>query len=264
MQVRPDVELANLSDVGCERSHNEDYYCYLEPDSDEEFERKGRLLAVADGMGGHAGGQIASGLAIEALRERFLNGDAGDSESMLIDAFARAQQSILSAGEAQPELNGMGTTCTAAILCGHKLTYGHIGDSRLYLVREGLANQLTEDHSVVNQLVKNGAITPEQAATHEQRNVLLAALGMKSQEVRADFSTAPLELQPNDTLVLSSDGLHGLVSAEEIAETVTRHRAYDACHSLVELAKARGGPDNITVQILRILPDHSRVNTRIE
>lgn len=263
MQVRPDVELANLTDVGCERTENEDYYGYFEPESDEEFGNKGRLIAVADGMGGHAGGQIASGLAIEALRERFLNGEPGESQSVLIDAFARAQQSILAAGEAQPELNGMGTTCTAAILCRQNLTFGHIGDSRLYLVRQGQLRQLTEDHSMVNQLVKSGAITPEQAATHEQRNVLVAALGMKSQEVSADFSTAPVELQSNDILVLSSDGLHGLVSSEEIAETVTRHRAYDACRTLVDLAKARGGPDNITVQILRILPD-PRANTRIE
>jgi PPM family protein phosphatase len=263
MQVRSDVELANLTDVGCARAENEDYYAYFEPEADEDFERKGRLLAVADGMGGHAGGQVASGLAIEALRETFLNGQAGDSQSVLIEAFSRAQQSILSAGDARPELNGMGTTCTAAILCGRKLSYGHIGDSRLYLVRAGQARQLTEDHSVVNQLVKSGALTPEEAATHEKRNVLTAALGMKSQQVRADFSPEPLTLDSNDVLVLTSDGMHGLVSGEEIAATVSSQRPYDACRTLVDMAKARGGPDNITIQILRILPD-PRAVTRIE
>jgi serine/threonine protein phosphatase PrpC len=263
MQVRSDVELANLTDVGCERAQNEDYYCYFEPETDEEFARKGRLLAIADGMGGHAGGQVASGLAIEALREVFLNGQPADSQSVLIEAFARAQQSILAASEAQPELNGMGTTCTAAILCGHKLSYGHIGDSRLYLVQRGVIRQLTDDHSMVNQLVKSGVLTPEQAATHEERNVLTAALGMKSQHVSADFSPEPLVLEPNDVLVLTSDGMHGLVTAEEIAQTVSAQRPYDACRTLMDLAKARGGPDNITIQVLKILPDRRAV-TRIE
>jgi PPM family protein phosphatase len=263
MQVRSDVELANLTDVGCERAQNEDYYCYFEPETDEEFARKGRLLAIADGMGGHAGGQVASGLAIEALREVFLNGEPADSQSVLIAAFARAQQSILAASEAQPELNGMGTTCTAAILCGHKLSYGHIGDSRLYLVQRGVIRQLTDDHSMVNQLVKSGVLTPEQAATHEERNVLTAALGMKSLQVSADFSPEPLHLEPNDILVLTSDGMHGLVTAEEIAQTVSAERPYDACRTLVDLAKTRGGPDNITIQVLKILPDRRAV-TRIE
>jgi PPM family protein phosphatase len=263
MPVRSDVELANLTDVGCEREQNEDYYCYFEPETDEDFERKGRLLAIADGMGGHAGGQVASGLAVDALRETFLNGQAADSQSVLIEAFARAQQSILAASEARPELNGMGTTCTAAILCRRKLSYGHIGDSRLYLVHGGQLRQLTDDHSMVNELVKSGALTPEEAATHENRNVLTAALGMKSQQVSADFSPQPMDLQPNDVLVLTSDGMHGLVAAEEIADAVSSQRPYDACRSLVDLAKARGGPDNITIQVLRILPD-PRAATRIE
>lgn len=263
MQVRSDIELANLTDVGCERSENEDYYCYFEPELDEEFERKGRLLAVADGMGGHAGGRVASGLAVAALREVFLDGQAAESQALLIDAFARAQQSILAASVADPELNGMGTTCTAAILCQRRLSYGHIGDSRLYLVRGGEARQLTEDHSLVNQLVKSGALSPEEASKHEERNVLTAALGMRSSQASADFSHTPLDLEAHDVLVLTSDGLHGLVTAEEIVGAASGQRPYDACRALVDLAKARGGPDNITIQILKILPDPRSV-TRIE
>jgi serine/threonine protein phosphatase PrpC len=263
MQVRSDVELANLTDIGCERTENEDYYCYFEPETDEDFESKGRLLAIADGMGGHAGGKVASGLAIEALRETFLNGQAANSQAVLIEAFARAQQAILAAGEGNPELNGMGTTCTAAILCGHKLTYGHIGDSRLYLVHDGIIRQLTEDHSLVNQLVKSGTLTPEQAALHEERNVLTAALGMKSQQVSADFSPEPLNIEANDVLVLTSDGMHGLVTAEEIAQSAFFESPYDACRNLVQLAKQRGGPDNITIQVLKVLPD-PRAKTRIQ
>ncbi|MBV9759177.1 MAG: serine/threonine-protein phosphatase [Acidobacteriaceae bacterium] len=255
MPVRSDIELANLTDVGCVRPENEDYYCYFEPESDEEFERKGRLLAVADGMGGHAGGQVASGLAVDALREVFLDGGTSDPRPLLVEAFGRAQQSILAASDARPELNGMGTTCTAAIVRGHQLDYGHIGDSRLYLVRAGQAHQLTEDHSLVNQLVKSGALAAEEAETHQERNVLTAALGMRSPQASADFSHSPVALEPHDLVILTSDGLHGLVSAEEIAAATYGQTPYEACRALVDLAKARGGPDNITIQILKILPD---------
>lgn len=263
MPVRPDIELANLTDIGCERSENEDYYGYFEPESDEEFEQKGRLLAVADGMGGHAGGQVASGLAIQALREAFLNGSLSDPQPLLVEAFANAQQAILAAAAAHPELDGMGTTCTAAIVRRRQLAYGHIGDSRLYLIRSGVAHQLTEDHSLVNQLVKSGALGAEEAETHQERNVLTAALGMRSSQASADFSNAPLGLEAHDLLLLATDGLHGLVSAGEMVSALHGQTAYDACRALVDLAKTRGGPDNITIQILRILPE-PRAATRIE
>ncbi|MGH9696328.1 MAG: protein phosphatase 2C domain-containing protein, partial [Bryobacteraceae bacterium] len=152
MKIRPDVDLANLTDTGNVRPENEDYYCYLEPASDEEFERKGRLIAIADGMGGHAGGKVASTLALDSIRATFENGSAGDPPSdpgdILISGFARAQQSILSHVASHPELDGMGTTCTAAILHRGNLSYGHIGDSRLYLLRAGSFGPITEDHSL--------------------------------------------------------------------------------------------------------------------
>ena len=138
-----------------------------------------------------------------------------------------------------------------------ELTYGHIGDSRLYLFREGWLTQLTDDHTLVNNLVKSGAITAEQAAVHEKRNVLTAALGMRSEQVAADFSNEPLRLRENDVIVLASDGLHGLVSLDEIRDAVSTLSAYECCRTLVGLARQRGGPDNITVQILRILREPS-------
>jgi protein phosphatase len=252
MQIRSDIELANLSDVGCEREANEDYYCYVEPDRDEEFAAKGRLIVVADGMGGHIGGQVASGLAVDALREAFLT-DGADPLNILIDGFSRAQASILARAEAEPDLKGMGTTCTAAIVHRGGLIYGHIGDSRLYLVRQGQLTQITDDHSLVNQLVKSGAITAEQAEVHEKKNVLTAALGMQSSAAAADFSEVPLALAAQDILVLCSDGLHGLVSPDEVAQAVSVQSAYDACRTLVEWAKQRGGHDNITVQVAKII-----------
>jgi PPM family protein phosphatase len=254
MKIRPDVDLANLSDPGNVRPENEDYYCYLEPAADEEFDRKGRLIAIADGMGGHVGGKIASTLALDSLRAVFENGSAADPDpaDLLVSGFARAQQAIVSHIESHPELDGMGTTCTAAILHRGNLFYGHIGDSRLYLLHGGNFGPVTQDHSLVNQLLESGAITPDQAAGHQQKNVLTRALGMDSSEVAADFSGAPIPLSPGDVLVLATDGLHGVVSTEEIGLLVATQSPYDACRTLVATAKERGGLDNITVQILRL------------
>jgi serine/threonine protein phosphatase PrpC len=123
-------------------------------------------------------------------------------------------------------------------------------------VRRGQPSQITEDHSLVNKLLKSGEITAEQAAVREDRNVLTAALGMPSEKIAADFSENPIVLEPGDGVVLASDGLHGLVNADEIREAVEKESPYEACRTLVDLAKLRGGPDNITVQVLRVLPEH--------
>jgi PPM family protein phosphatase len=256
MRIRPGIEIGNLTDPGCVRTENEDYYCFAEPENDDRFHRRGRLLVVADGMGGHAGGQVASGIAVDALRDVFLNGDSDDLPELLVNGFSLAQRNILEKAAQRPELRGMGTTCTAAIVHRGKLTYGHIGDSRLYLVRRGQPSQITEDHSLVNKLLKSGEITPEQAAVREDRNVLTAALGMPSEKISADFSENPIPLEPGDGVVLASDGLHGLVNADEIREAVEKESPYEACRTLVDLAKLRGGPDNITVQVLLVLPEH--------
>jgi protein phosphatase len=253
MRIRPDVELANLTDLGLEREINEDYYLYLEPESDEEFARKGRLLLIADGMGGHNGGEVASGLAAAKVRDAFHEAVDGDPHTILVDGFSRAQQAILERASSDFEVKGMGTTCTAAIVHKGLLSFGHIGDSRLYLIRDGRIMQLTEDHTLVHQMVKAGALTEEEASSHDQKNVLTSALGMQSKLVSADFSEVPFPLQPEDVLLASSDGLHGLVSDAEILDVVARRTPYAACRTLVDRALERGGPDNITVQILRIV-----------
>jgi serine/threonine protein phosphatase PrpC len=254
MRIRPGIELANLTDVGCVRPVNEDYYCYAEPENDQEFDRKGRLLVLADGMGGHQGGQVASGLAVDALRDSFLDDGGDDPESILIEGLARAQTLIVSRSAEDAALAGMGTTCTAAIVRDGSLYYGHVGDTRLYLLHDGHATQLTEDHSLVNRLVKSGAISPEEAESHEDKNVLTAALGMDSEKLAVDVS-GPIPLAAGDVLLLASDGLHGQVHLAEMEEAVRGQTPYQACRTLVGLARQRGGPDNITVQILRILPE---------
>jgi protein phosphatase len=251
MVIRPGIELANLTDVGCVRTHNEDYYCYAEPDDDDAFRRKGRLMVVADGMGGHIGGQVASGLAVDIIRQTWLEEPVDDPHDLLVAAFRNAQTAILRYTDEHPDLRSMGTTCTAAVLRNSQLYYGHIGDSRLYLVQNGAISQVTRDHSMVNRLVEEGKLTMEEAAVHPDRNVLTAALGMAAQPP-ADFSNPPLPLWPGNIVLICSDGLHGLVTSEEIAAVTTSSSPREACATLVEMAKQRGGPDNITVQILKL------------
>ena len=163
-----------------------------------------------------------------------------------------AHNAILEASRNSNELEGMGTTCCAAILKDGQLTFGHIGDSRLYLIRDGQAYMLTDDHTMVNSLIKRGVLTSDEARTHEQRNVLTAALGAESSTIAGDFVETPMPMQAGDTLLMCSDGLHGLVSDEEMKSLAWEQPLSDACRQLITLAKERGGPDNITVQLLRV------------
>ncbi|HTS51091.1 MAG TPA: Stp1/IreP family PP2C-type Ser/Thr phosphatase [Bryobacteraceae bacterium] len=252
MHIRPGIELGNLTDVGCHRPENEDYYCYAEPEDEQEFLHKGRLAVVADGMGGHEGGEMASRIAVECVRDAYLAYPDGDPRENLIAAFHQAHSAIQQYAREHPELEGMGTTCTCAVLKNNQLYYGHIGDSRLYLIRNPAISLVTEDHSYVQRLVRQGMLTPEQAAVHPERNILTAALGTQS-AVAADFSQEPMPLAPGDVLLLCTDGLHGLVSDRELLYSACTSPAGEACRELVQTAKNRGGFDNITVQILRIL-----------
>jgi len=251
MVIRPGIELANLTDTGLVRGENEDYYCYTEPEDDDSFRVKGRLAVVADGMGGHIGGKVASGLAVDEIKSTYLSETFEDPREALVAAFRNAHAAIHQYVREHPELKSMGTTCTAAVVREFQLYYGHIGDSRLYLVHNGAISQVTRDHSMVNRLVEEGKLTPEQAASHPDRNVLTAALGMQ-QQPEADFSETPVDLWPGDSILICTDGLHGLVSDEEMAYMVNAGTPRDACVNLVEMAKQRGGHDNITVQILKL------------
>lgn len=251
MEIRPGLELANLTDVGCERDNNEDYFGYFEPDNERDFSRKGRLAVIADGMGGYEGGEIASRLAVEAVREAYLSYPDGDPASALVSGFVAAHEAIRSRAQMEPQLAGMGTTCTALVILGGEAHFAHVGDSRLYLIRDAKIFQLTHDHTVVDRLIEQGVLTKEDAATHPQRHVLTAALGA-NKEVSADISPDPIPLQTGDTLVLCTDGLWGQISSGELLSVAGSSQPAQACRHLAELAKARGGPDNITVQILRV------------
>ncbi len=257
MRIRPGVELAGLSDVGCQRENNEDRYSYWEPASDEQFQRKGRLAIVADGMGGYEGGQEASRIAVEAIEEMYGSIPEGDPQGWLLAGFYAAHQRILQYAGEHPELHGMGTTSTAIALLGNLLYYAHIGDSRLYLVRDSSISRVTYDHSYVSRLVAKGLISPEEAESHPQRHILTAALGAGA-EILPDFPDDPISLEKGNVLVLCTDGLWSLVSESEIQSAVAVAELDTACRNLVEVAKQRGGPDNITVQILRICVDSGK------
>ena len=257
MRIRSDVEVANISDVGCERSGNEDYFLYYEPDDDMEFEQRGRLVVIADGMGGRNGGEVASHLAAEVIRDAYLQAENDgngqiDPRSVLVHGFQQAHAAILAMASAEYELRGMGTTCCAIILRNNLMYSAHIGDSRIYLIRDGAAIPVTEDHSLVARMVRDGLLTEEQAKHHDNRNVLTAALGIDSDSVAGDFPMEPQELMAGDVIAMCTDGLHGLVSDDEIASTVSNQSMREACKELVGWAKVRGGPDNITLQLVKV------------
>jgi len=250
MHIRPGIEMASLTDVGCQRENNEDFLSYWEPDSDADFQKKGRLALIADGMGGYEGGQEASRLAVETIQGIY-NDSVDDPRDALLRGFRTAHEKIQQYAAAHPEFEGMGTTCTALALNNLHLYFAHVGDSRLYLIRGATISRLTRDHSYVGRLVESGVLRSDEAEHHPQRHILTAALGAGA-EIVADAPLQPIDLEHGDILVLCTDGLWSLIQEPEILEIVTKQPASAACKELVRLARERGGPDNITVQVLRV------------
>jgi len=241
------------TDVGLKRDHNEDSYLCNDSLS---------LYAVADGMGGHLGGERASRLAVEIL-EREIQPvidslrDVGKGQGEPLEqhpaaaamraAVRLAANVIHEEAQQRPELSGMGTTLTAALFHGEQISICHVGDSRAYLYREGKARQLTEDHSWVQQQIRAGLISPEDAIVSRFRNVITRSVGFEP-EVEPDLLTLPLEL--GDCLLLCSDGLSNYVSEAEIAQALTAQFYGEAGKALIDMANERGGDDNITCVIV--------------
>lgn len=248
---KPGIEAASLTDVGRQRSNNEDSYLYWEPDNDADFRRKGRLAVVADGMGGYEGGQEASRLAVETVLHVYDHSFGSDPQSTLLGAFESAHQNIQRYAVEHPQFYGMGTTCTAFSIVDRQLHFAHVGDSRLYHIRGEAIARLTRDHSYVGRLVETGIVRSEDAESHPQRHILTAALG-SGREVAPHVPDRPFPLETGDTLVLCTDGLWGLIGDQELAGIASTVSPADACRKLVKLALERGGPDNITVLILRV------------
>src|SRR6266566_3274123 len=228
-----ELRYAVRSDVGLLREGNEDS-AYAGP----------RLLAVADGMGGHAAGEVASAVAIAALTDLDDDMPASELQIALSSAVAHANQILHEMVAADPSIGGMGTTLTAMLWSGTRMALCHIGDSRAYLLSGGELQQITHDHTLVQSLVDDGRISPDEAATHPQRSLLLRALDGSS-DVEPDLSLR--EAQVGDRYLLCSDGLSGVVSEQVLHRTLaTVAEPDDAVSQLINLAIAGGGPDNIT------------------
>jgi PPM family protein phosphatase len=248
---KPGIEAASLTDVGLQRTNNEDSYIYWEPESEEDFQRKGRLAVVADGMGGYEGGQEASRLAVESVRHVYDRDFHDDPQQTLILALESAHANIHRYAIEHPEFYGMGTTCTAIAIVDHRLYFAHIGDSRLYLVRGENISRLTRDHSYVGRLVESGIVRSEDAESHPQRHILTAALG-SGRDITPHVPEQPVLLQSNDILILCTDGLWSLIGELDLAQVAMTHAPAEACAKLIQMALERGAPDNVTVVILRV------------
>lgn len=248
-----EVTIGSASHVGMRRSENQDYHDFFSPENGE-YNRKGLLVVLADGMGGHAGGAKASRTAVETVMQEYYRSNSPDIEASLETAFLAANEKVFTIGQSEEEYEGMGSTLTAVVIKKGLLYFAHVGDSRGYIADEHGISQFTEDHSFVASLVKAGAIRPEDAKQHPEGNVITRAIGIRA-ELEVDVDEEPIALQKNQYILLCCDGLWGQVPDEEIHDTIRQYREpNDICEKLVEKANESGGPDNITVVVVRI--DH--------
>ena len=244
------ISASLVTDCGCVRQVNEDCCQVVMPSDPAVLDQKGVLVVVADGMGGYLAGEVASRIAVETVARSYYASD-DEPAAALISAFHEANGAIYRFSVSREELNGMGTTCTALAIHRGVAHSAHVGDSRLYLIRSNSIYQLTEDHSVVKELIKQGVLPPEVARTHVDRHLILRALGSRS-SIEVAAWDQPLPVRPGDSFVLCSDGLHNVVTDEEIRAADESQEASAACEALVAVARDRGGYDNITVAIARV------------
>jgi protein phosphatase len=242
------LRYAARSDRGLIRGNNQDSV-YAGP----------RLLAVADGMGGHAAGDVASKVVIAALEHLDDDAPSGDLLQALREAVFEGSEHLREVIRESPQLEGMGTTLTAILFAGGRLALCHVGDSRAYLVRDGQLSQITHDDTFVQTLIDDGRITPEEANSHPQRSLLLRALN--GQDVEPDLSMR--EARTGDRYLLCSDGLSGVVSEETLAEALKDPDPQSTADRLIELALRSGGPDNVTVIVADVIED-TRGRARID
>ncbi|MFQ3583241.1 MAG: protein phosphatase 2C domain-containing protein [Chloracidobacterium sp.] len=237
------------SDVGCQRQVNEDFALYESPQTaSPQSTQKGTLVLVADGLGGHVGGERASRMAAEIIHQVYYATNA-EPRASLRQAFLEANRMILGAAQQCPSLRGMGTTCTALVIRGDEAYAAHVGDTRLYLVRDGSIYQMTEDDSEVMAYVREGRMIRAAAKAHPEKNVLLKALGTRP-DLDPCLWPHPLRVCFGDRFLLTSDGLHDLVTDDELCALGRDAAPEDVCRRLIELARSRGGYDNITVGVV--------------
>jgi protein phosphatase len=235
------TQLGYGTDTGRKRRRNEDAYVVEPP-----------LFAIADGMGGAQAGELASSLAAGAVRED--EAAAGSGERRVAELIQEANRRVYERSSRDAAASGMGTTMTVAFVGDANVAFGHVGDSRAYLIRDGKLEQLTEDHSLVAELVRSGKLSPEEAETHPQRSVITRALGT---DPDVDVDTFSIETAPGDLFMLCSDGLTSMVEDDVILQTIEKNRdnLQTAAKALIRAANKGGGEDNITVVFFEIGED---------
>lgn len=255
------IEVGNLSDIGKKRTANEDYFGRYSG-------IYGDLIIVCDGMGGNKGGFRASRLAVEAIKEEFekIKGVNFDPKTVLREALEQADKKMKKESAENPDLKEMGSTAVVLLIKGDEAYTAHIGDSRIYMIRDGNIHQLTKDHSLVQQMVDGGIISAEKAKDHPNKNVIVRSLG-------ADGSSEPEIAEPfrifkGDYFILCTDGLTAYLEDYEIKQVITTNNLQEACKILIDTANERGGKDNITVQIVHVvkgkrLPLKQEIKTKI-
>jgi serine/threonine protein phosphatase PrpC len=267
MNLSGKLEIVNVSDVGMRRPHNEDSTL-----TDPAL----GLVILADGMGGYKAGEVASAIAVtsihEQIRSRLKSLEDDDTDitarrapqlQAVRDAIMYSNSEIYRAAQRDPQCHGMGTTIIVALFHNNVMSIGHVGDSRVYRLRNGIFQQLTKDHSLIQELIDRGLYTPEEAALNTPRNLVTRALGIDD-NVKVDIAEEPVF--PGDLYLLCSDGLNDMVDDEEIHLTLSKYSAnlVQAAEELVRLANAKGGRDNTSVILIRIKEEFSTSDNRLK
>ncbi len=246
-EVLLDYRAVAATDVGSVRDNNEDHLVFIRPYDAKVRASHGCLALVADGMGGHSSGEIASKMAADIIARNYFDSNHAVLNS-LNRAFEKANKTIFQKADRNPALKGMGTTCTAVILLNNQIYLGHVGDSRAYLFKGDKLLQLSNDHTYVQHLLDTGKISQEESLSHPQRNVITRAMGT-APKLQADFSHHTLSFEQGDKLLICSDGLYEYINSEELKDILSAESLNESAQSLINLAKQRGGHDNISVLI---------------
>lgn len=239
-----------LSHKGCVREGNEDYVLYSAAQPGAPDAAFGALAIVADGMGGHAAGEVASEIAALTIHGEFYREERRVPEA-LAEGFRIANKVIHDQSQNDPQCAGMGTTCTAVAVRDGRIWLGHVGDSRAYLIRRGKIYRISEDHSLAAEMVRQGNLTESEAKTFPNRNVILRALGIAA-AVEPTIWREGLPARAGDVLVICSDGLFDVVAEEAIRDIAVAKSPFEACETLIQSALAAQAPDNVSVGVLAI------------
>ncbi len=250
---------AMRTDVGLVRERNEDAVAWIRPQDENVANSQGSLALVADGMGGHAAGEVASALAADTIRRVYydLNGPV---PKVLAMAFSAANRAILDYAEEHPDCKGMGTTCTVLAFRDDQAWLAHIGDSRAYLLRDGALTKLSKDQTLVAKLISEGALTEEEAQHSPVQNVILQALGA-APKLQPFINPKGLPLKPGDILILCSDGVSNMVPEATIADLAGRLPPQEACDALIEAVLAAGAYDNASLGVFSVTTEAGQKTT---